>query len=265
VQKALNLVREFFMKILLCNDDGIHAEGIWALQKRLVARHTVVVVAPDRERTAASHAITLHAPIRINKISINGRGSAYAVSGTPADCIKLAVTEILDGKPDLVISGINPGANIGVDINYSGTLAAAREATFYGIPALAVSIAGKTPAYYKDIADFIGNFSEMILEKGLPKGTLLNINAPDLPMKQLRGVRFCKQYTGLMSGDIEKRMDPRNRAYYWYGNNAPIADDDPELDAVVLFNDYISITPITCDMTDYSLLQTLKGWDIPIE
>jgi 5'-nucleotidase len=253
------------MKILLCNDDGIHAEGIWALHKHLVGRHKVVVVAPDRERTAASHAITLHAPIRINKMSLNGRGSAYAVSGTPADCIKLALTEILDGKPDLAISGINPGANIGVDINYSGTFAAAREATFYGIPAMAVSIAGKAPSFYEDAAYFIGNFSEIILEKGLPKGTLLNINIPDLPMKQLRGVRFCKQHTGLLSGGVEKRMDPRNRAYYWYGNNAPIADDDPELDAVVLFNDYISITPIKCDMTDYPFFQTLKGWDIPIE
>jgi 5'-nucleotidase len=253
------------MKILLCNDDGIHAEGIWALHRRLVVRHTVVVVAPDRERTAASHAITLHAPIRINTISINGRGKAYAVSGTPADCIKLAVTEILDGKPDLAISGINPGANIGVDINYSGTFAAAREATFYGIPAMAVSIAGKTPSFYKDVADFIGNFSEMVLQKGLPKGTLLNINVPDLPMAQVRGVRFCKQHTGLLSRGMEKRMDPRNRAYYWYGTNAPVADDDPELDAVVLFNNYISITPIKCDMTDYQMFQALKGWDVPIE
>jgi 5'-nucleotidase len=253
------------MKILLCNDDGIHAEGIWALHKHLAEQHTVVVVAPDRERTAASHAITLHAPIRINPISINGRGKAYAVSGTPADCIKLAVTEILDGKPDLVISGINPGANIGVDINYSGTLAAAREATFYGIPALAVSIAGRTPSFYENVADFVKKFVEMVLRKGMPKGTLLNINVPDLPMEQLRGVRFCKQHTGLMSGGLEKRMDPRNRAYYWYGTNVPIAGGDPELDAVVLFNNYISITPIKCDTTDYQFFETLKAWDVPLE
>jgi 5'-nucleotidase len=253
------------MKILLCNDDGIHADGIWALHKHLAGQHTVVVVAPDRERTAASHAITLHAPIRINPISIDGRGKAYAVSGTPADCIKLALTEILDGKPDLVISGINPGANIGVDINYSGTLAAAREATFYGIPSLAVSIAGRTPSFYEDVADFIEKFVKMVLEKGLPKGTLLNINVPDLPIKQLRGVRFCKQHTGLMSGGLEKRTDPRNRVYYWYGTNAPIADGDPELDAVVLFNNYISITPIKCDTTDYPFFQALKKWDVPFE
>ena len=253
------------MKILLCNDDGIHAEGLWALHKRLTGRHTVIVIAPDRERTAASHAITLHSPIRIDRISINGRGRAYAVSGTPADCIKLAVTEILDGRPDLVISGINPGANIGVDINYSGTFAAAREAAFYGIPALAVSIAGKTPSFYEDAAGFTEKFSEKILEKGLPKAMLLNINIPDLPTKQVRGVRFCRQHTGLLSGGIEKRVDPRNRAYYWYGNNAPLVDDDPDLDAVALFNNYTSITPITCDMTDYPLFQTLKEWNIPIE
>lgn len=253
------------MKILLCNDDGIHAEGIWALHKHLDGPHTVVVVAPDRERTGAGHAVTLHAPIRINTISINGRGKAYAVSGTPADCIKLALTEIMDGKPDLVISGINPGANIGIDINYSGTLAAAREATFYGIPALAVSIAGRTPSFYEDVAEFIRRFVKMVFGKGIPKGTLLNINVPDLPMEQLQGVRFCKQHTGLMSGGLEKRMDPRNRAYYWYGTNAPIADADPEVDAVALFKNYISITPIKCDMTDYQFFQALKEWDVPFE
>jgi 5'-nucleotidase len=254
------------MKILLCNDDGIHAEGIWALHKHLAARHTVVVVAPDRERTASSHAITLHAPIRVNTISINGRGRAYAVSGTPADCIKLAVTELLGYKPDLVISGINPGANIGIDVNYSGTLAAAREATFYGIPALAVSIASKTPAFYGDVAGFIEkDIVNMVSEKGLPKGTLLNINAPDLPLEQMQGVRFCKQHTGLMAGGIEKRMDPRNRPYYWYGANQPIEDQNLELDAVVLHKDYISITPIKCDTTDHQFFQALKGWDIPLE
>jgi 5'-nucleotidase len=254
------------MKILLCNDDGIHAEGIWALHKHLVVQHAVVVVAPDRERTASSHAITLHAPIRVNTMSINGRGRAYAVSGTPADCIKLALTEILEDKPDLVISGINPGANIGIDINYSGTLAAAREATFYGIPAMAVSIAGKSPSFYEDVAGFIEkNIVNMVLEKGLPKGTLLNINVPDLPMEQLRGVRFCRQHIGLMADSIEKRMDPRNRPYYWYGANQPIADQNPELDAVVLLKDYISITPIKCDMTDHQFFQSLKGWEIPFK
>ena len=105
----------------------------------------------------------------------------------------------------------------------------------------------------------------MVLGKGLPKGTLLNINVPDLPMEQLRGVKFCKQHTGLMSGEIEKRTDPRNRVYYWYGANVPVADDDPELDAVVLFKNYISITPIKCDMTDYQFFQTLKAWDVPFE
>lgn len=255
----------FCMKILLCNDDGVHAEGIWALQKRLAEKHAVEVVAPDRERTAASHAITLHAPIRFDRIAINGRGHAYAVSGTPADCVKLALTAILDGRPDMVISGINPGANIGVDINYSGTFAAAREATFFGIPSLAVSIAAKRPSCYDEVAEFILKFSEVVWREGLPRGTLLNINVPDLPMARLRGVRFCKQHIGLLNQGMEKRVDPRDRAYYWYGTNVSVQEGDPELDVVALGNRYIAITPIKCDMTDYQLFQSCKEWNIPIE
>lgn len=253
------------MKILLCNDDGVHAEGIWALEKRLTEEHTVVVVAPDRERTAASHAITLHAPIRFERVSVNGRGHAYAVSGTPADCVKLALTEILDGRPDMAISGINPGANLGVDINYSGTFAAAREATFFGIPSLAVSIAGKRPSYYDEVSEFIFNFSGMLSKQGLPRGTLLNINVPDLPMSRVRGVRFCRQYIGLLSQGLEKRVDPRDRTYYWYGTNASVQDGDPDLDVVALRDRYIAITPIKCDTTDYQLYQAFKEWKIPIE
>ena len=253
------------MKILLCNDDGVHADGIWALHDILARKHSVLVVAPDRERTAASHAISLHVPIRINKISINGRGKAYAVSGTPADCIKLAVTELMTDRPDLVISGINPGANLGIDINYSGTFAAAKEAAFYGITAMAVSIAGRQPAYYKEASEFIEKFIDMMTSKGLPEGTLLNINFPDLPMKRLRGVRFCKQHIGQLSESIEKRKDPRDGIYYWYGSNSQTADEDPDLDAVAVLKNFISITPIKCDMTDYQLVDTLRAWTVPVE
>ena len=168
------------MKILLSNDDGAQAEGLRALHRKLSVKHRVTVVAPDRERTAVSHAITLEMPIRADEISLDGDASAYAVSGTPADCIKLALTRLLGGRPDLVISGINPGANVGVNINYSGTFAAAREAALYGIPAFAVSINGKKPVHYHDAAGFVDSLVERNIAADLPQGMLLNVNFPDL-------------------------------------------------------------------------------------
>jgi 5'-nucleotidase len=257
--------KQGLMKILLCNDDGVHAEGLWSLYEALSDKHSVVVVAPDRERTAASHSITLHVPIRVSEVFVNGRGSAFAVSGTPADCIKLALTEVMQDRPDLVISGINPGANIGVDINYSGTFAAAKEAAFFGITALAVSIAGRQPVHYSQASGFICKFSEIVMRKNLPGGTLLNINIPDLPLKQLRGVKVCKQYIRQMGEPLEKRKDPRDRVYYWYGQNSQIQEEDSNLDAVALKQNYISITPVKCDMTDYQLVDDLSSWHLRIE
>ncbi|MEJ2098213.1 MAG: 5'/3'-nucleotidase SurE [Deltaproteobacteria bacterium] len=253
------------MRILLCNDDGVHADGLWALHERLSARHSVLVVAPDRERTAASHAITLHVPIRINPVSVNGRGKAFAVSGTPADCIKLALTELMQDRPDLVISGINPGANLGVDINYSGTFAAAKEAAFFGITALAVSLAKRKPRHYSQAAGFVSNFAELLMQKGLPGGTLLNINIPDLPAKQMRGVKVCKQYIRHLGEPLEKRKDPRDGVYYWYGKNSQIQEADSNLDAAAIQQNYISITPVKCDMTDYQLMDDLRSWNLRIE
>ena len=252
------------MAILLTNDDGIQAQGLWALYDRFAPSHRITVVAPDRERSAVGHAITLHAPIRADVVSINGAKRAYAVDGTPADCIKLAVAELVEQEPDLVISGINPGANVGVNINYSGTLAAAREATLYGIPALAVSIQGKSPAYYDDAAAFVEKLVTEIEHKGMPQGTLLNVNVPDLPRQQLKGVRLSRQGDEHFKESLEKRLDPRRRPYYWHGAYTPEPVGDADVDAVVLAGDYISITPLRCDATDYDHLGALKAWNLGI-
>ncbi len=252
------------MDILLTNDDGIQAKGLWALYDRFAPSHRVTVVAPDRERSAVGHAITLHAPIRADAVSVNGAQRAYAVNGTPADCIKLAVAELVGQTPDLVISGINPGANVGVNINYSGTLAAAREATLYGIPAMAVSIQGKSPAFYDDAAAFAEKLVHKIDRYGLPQGTLLNVNVPDLPGKKLRGIRLSRQGNEHFKEGMERRLDPRQRPYYWYGIYAPEPVGEADVDAVALARDYISITPLRCDATDYDHLDTLKSWDICI-
>ncbi len=249
------------MNILLTNDDGIYFEGLWSLQKILKKKHQVTVVAPDRERSAIGHAITLHAPLRVIKMSINGSGPCWAVSGTPVDCIKLGILEILKKKPDMVISGINPGANVGININYSGTVSAAKEATLYGIPSIAVSMEGNNTAHYDDAAIFIEKLIDQVANKNLALGTFLNVNFPNLPLAQILGVRVSRQNTALYSEFIEKRIDPRNKTYYWQGFDANPCDTDSRLDSTVVNRKYISITPIKCDMTDYQELEKLKDWD----
>ena len=167
------------MKILLTNDDGIHARGLWALYHRLADNHHVTVIAPDRERSAVGHGITLHQPLRAVHISLNGSCGGYAVNGTPADCIKLGISEILPGRPDVVIAGINKGANVGANLNYSGTVAAAKEAALSGTIGIAVSIEGQNTEYYDDAARMIAQLSERVFDRGLPFGTFLNVNIPN--------------------------------------------------------------------------------------
>ena len=173
------------MNILLTNDDGIHCRGLWALYDGLAGRHLVTVIAPDRERSAVGHGITLHEPLRSTRVQVNGGYSGQTVNGTPVDCIKLGLLEILDSRPQMVISGINPGANVGVNINYSGTVSAAKEAALYGIPAIAVSVMGHQVGHYADAARFIEILAENVSGKGLPAGTFLNVNLPDLPLKKM--------------------------------------------------------------------------------
>ena len=250
------------MDILLTNDDGIHAEGLWALYDVLRRGHAVTVIAPDRERTAVSHGITLHHPLRANRMSSNGHGPGYAVNGTPADCIKLGILEILGRKPDLVVSGLNPGANVGVNINYSGTVAAAKEAALGGIPAIAASIAGGEPYHYKTAAEFVGRLSDLVGRRGLVPGTFLNVNIPNLPRQEIAGVRISRHGLAVFKEYMEKRIDPRNRAYYWQGADTQIFGEDLDIDGAALRHRYITITPIKCDMTDYDTLEDLKQWEL---
>jgi 5'-nucleotidase len=248
------------MKLLLTNDDGIYAEGLWALHDQFSIKHSVSIVAPDRERSAIGHAITLNHPLRAETISVNGRGSGTAVSGTPADCVKLAIVALLGSRPDMVISGINSGANIGVNLNYSGTVSAAKEAALYGIPAIAASIHGKSSEYYGEASKFIGELAEKVIERGLPFGTFLNVNLPDLPIREMAGIRISRQAVSMLSETFELRKDPRGRRYYWQGCDSQTAFDHPETDGACLCENYISITPIKCDMTDYGVMEELKGW-----
>ncbi len=249
------------MNILLTNDDGIHAQGLWALQQVLRRHHEVMVVAPDRERSAVGHGITLHHPIRAAETIVNGGDRGWAVSGTPADCVKLALMELLECQPDLVVSGINPGANVGVNLNYSGTVAAAKEAALFGLNALAVSLQCDEAPDYAVAAEFVGRIAPMVLQNGLPPGTFLNINIPDGLADPAAGVRISRQGSEIYDSPFDKRKDPRNRTYYWQGGEAlpPYTEDDA--DGAALAQKYISITPVRCDMTDYPYMEMLKKWN----
>ncbi len=250
------------MNILITNDDGIHARGIKTLYKKFSKNHSVTVIAPDRERSAGGHGITLHEPLRATGIELNENVFGYSVNGTPVDCIKLGILELLEKKPDLVVSGINPGANTGLNINYSGTVAAAREAALYGIPAIAVSIRGNNPDIYADASAFALELAEQVFLKGLPSGTILNVNIPDIPFTQIKGVKTSRQYTTFSYEYIKKEEDPRKRPYYWYGYEMHALSVDYDYDEMVLKNDYISITPLKCDLTDYSMMEELSEWNI---
>ncbi len=250
------------MKILLTNDDGIFAEGLWALFSVFKKRYDIVVVAPDRERSAVGHAITLDRPLRQRSVNVNGWGDGFAVSGTPADCVKLALSELSGTRPDLVISGINSGANVGININYSGTVAAAKEAALAGIPAIAASITGSSASHYEDAAVFVSHLAERVLENEMPFGTFLNVNIPDLPADKVRGIRVSRQSMQRFAEKFDRRFDPRNMAYYWYGGDQQIFEDMPDIDGNALSDACISVTPITCDATDYAMITTLKRWNL---
>lgn len=252
------------MHVLLTNDDGIHAPGLWALYHAFTGRHRLTVVAPDRERSAVGHGITLHQPIRSQITRVDGSLSGHAVNGTPADCVKLGLAELLDAPPDLVVSGINPGANVGINVNYSGTVAAAKEAAMAGIPAMAVSIMAPGDGHFEGAARFTESLAGRYGDWKLPAGTFLNVNFPDLPMNEIRGVRWSRQGNGVFAQHFDKRRDPRNRTYYWQGCDGQGAYDHPDIDGAALADRYISITPIKCDMTDYDSLRELARGANPL-
>ncbi len=253
------------MNIVLTNDDGIDSRGLSVLYKELSKSHAVVVSAPARERSAAGHSLSLHEPMRVKKHPNDYGGTWYAVSGTPADCVKLGLLKLLESRPDLVISGINDGVNDGVNTYYSGTVAAAREACLNGIPAIAVSIDGRNPANYDSAAVFTRLLAEKMSARGLSRTTLLNVNMPDLPLDGIAGVRFTCLDMACPGDWVEKRRDPRGGAYYWYGYSLPVVIENSGTDREALSRQYISITPLLCDITDEAMLKKLKAMDLNIK
>ena len=239
------------MIILLSNDDGIHSEGIIALENSLQDIGEVYTVAPDREQNSMSHALTLHRPLRV--LDMGAR--RFAVDGTPTDCVKLALTGLLPVRPDLVVSGINKGPNLGDDIIYSGTVSAAIEGALLGIPAIAVSLVTFENFQFQVAAEFTATLVSRIQERGMPLETLLNVNVPPLPKEQIKGWRLTRQGKRHYSENIVERTDPRGKKYYWIGgDNLGFAHDDGT-DCMAVHEGYISVTPLQVDLTNYKLLQ----------
>lgn len=243
--------------ILISNDDGIRSEGIRALAGALKKLGEVYVVAPDRERSAASHSLTLHRPLRVEKVGPR----RYSVDGTPTDCISLAVNGILPRMPSIVVSGINLGWNLGEDVSYSGTVSAAMEGTLLGIPSVAISLAGREKFDFKDAADFAVRLTRRILKKGLPKDTLLNVNVPQMPRsKKIKGYRITRQGKRVFDDVVVEKVDPRGKKYYWIGGDIVKWEGGKDSDFHVISKGYISITPVHMDMTNYSSISKLKEW-----
>ncbi|MBT3181862.1 MAG: 5'/3'-nucleotidase SurE [Deltaproteobacteria bacterium] len=244
--------------ILVSNDDGVQAKGLKILARALKGLGRVIVVAPDQQRSACSHSITLHLPLRINKLAKD----IYSVSGTPTDCIMLALNEILDEKPDLIVSGINHGPNIGDDVHYSGTVSAAYEGGIEGIPSIAMSLLFKNGKHFKSAAEFAKRVSKKVLKEGLPRGVILNVNVPDLPEKEILGYKITKQGKRNYGDIIVDKVDPKGRKYYWIGGDQNGFEDIPSSDCNAVREDYISITPLRVDITDKPTLKKLSSWNI---
>ncbi len=242
------------MLILLTNDDGVHSEGLVALKERLAARHDVYIVAPERERTCVGHAITLHKPLRIREVG----DQAYASNGTPADCILLGVNVVLPRKPDFVLSGINKGPNMGQDVNYSGTVAAAKEGAFLGIPSLAVSICARTGFHFADAARYTEGILDLLKSKASGNGVLLNVNIPNLPYDNIKGFMVTRLGKRVYNETVFERTDPRGGRYYWIGGNNEGFEPIEGSDLYAVDAGYVSVTPLALDTTSESSIDILK-------
>lgn len=249
-----------FPKILLSNDDGIYSPGIAALYSELKKIGDVSVVAPDSEKSAVGHAITLSDPLRVWDYKKNGEFFGYAVNGTPADCVKIAYWALLDHKPDLVVSGINLGSNTGINAIYSGTVSAATEGTILGIPSFAISLATYTKPYFSFAAKFARKLSLQLLQNGLPRGTFLNVNVPPVKEEDISGVQVTRQGLAPYEERFDKRVDPQNRIYYWLTGKKVELEQDEDTDDVAIQQNKVSVTPLQYDLTNFDFLENLKTW-----
>jgi 5'-nucleotidase len=250
------------LHILVCNDDGISAPGILALVSELKRVARVSVVAPDKQQSAVGHAITMNYPLRTHPYHVNGEFFGYAVDGTPADAVKLAVKALLKERPDLVMSGINHGSNTAISILYSGTVSAATEGTILGIPSIAVSLTTYDEPDFTYAAKFAARLAIRVAERGLPPGTLLNVNVPPVPEEQIKGILVTRQGKSTWEDTFDVRRDPSNREYFWLTGHMAIHDTELDADQVAVHNNYVSVSPIHYDLTDVEMCRRMGGGDL---
>jgi 5'-nucleotidase len=243
--------------ILVTNDDGVYSPGIQVLAKRLREIDKVVIVAPDRERSAAGHSMTLHRPLLIEEV----KESMYSVNGTPTDCVNIAVKGLLKEVPKLVVSGINKGPNLGDDVTYSGTVAGAIEGILLGIPSFAISLAAREDFRFAEAAEVAFHTATRIVRDGLPAGTLLNINVPNVPVDKIEGTLITRLGKRIYHQMTVERVDPRGKKYYWIGGGEPDWEREEGTDLDAVDRKFVSITPLNLDMTDYSSFDGLRSME----
>ena len=249
------------MRILVTNDDGIRAPGVLTLARRLTKLGQVWLVAPSEEQSASGHGITLVDPIRVKRLNIEDIGEAWAVNGTPADCVKLAIQELVKEPCSLVVSGINNGPNLGTDVLYSGTVSAAIEGAILGIPSMAVSLGEYDYDEYETAAEIAVAVAKQLYlnREEIPPDTLLNVNVPAVARDQIRGCKVTRLGVREYENVFDRRVDPRGNVYYWLkGELVPIRSRDPEIDAVAVGEGYVSISPIHFDLTKYRIINSIK-------
>ena len=250
--------------ILITNDDGVSAPGIRALISVMSELGEVIVVAPDSPQSAMGHAITTNSTLYLNKISnVNDPIQEYSCSGTPVDCVKLAVNEILKRKPDLCVSGINHGSNSSINVIYSGTMSAAVEAGIEGIPAIGFSLMDfNWNANFEPVKNFVRKIALEVLKNGLPDGVVLNVNFPKLEEKEIKGIRICRQAKAVWMEKFDKRQTPQGKDYYWLTGKFVNLDKGTDTDEWALENGYISIVPVQFDLTAHHAMQQLNSWEL---
>jgi 5'-nucleotidase len=251
------------MRILITNDDGIDSEGLMALKRALSPLGEILVVAPDHNWSAAGHTKTMHKPLRVTKVTLPDGDEGYASDGTPSDCVSLSMLGFTGGElPSLVVSGINKGANLGGDITYSGTVAAAMEGVVSGIPAIAMSLASYLEWNFEPAAEFAANLVREVMERGLPRDVLLNVNVPNVSRKEIQGVQVVRLGQRIYRDKLITRKDPFGRDYYWIGGDEPSGNEEEGTDIWAIANNFISITPIHMDLTNYTLIEGLQRWGL---
>lgn len=231
--------------ILITNDDGIHSPGLMALKNALAPLGRIVLIAPDRDNSAISHALTMNRPLRLTRHDQN----VYVLDGTPTDCVSIGLSKVLDRLPDLLVSGINSGPNIGDDISYSGTVSAAIEGTMYAVSSMAVSMAGEPPYAYSKADSIIRDLARKVMEYGLPANTLMNINIPDV--RELKGIKITRQGRRIWKQAVHEVADPRGRVHYWIGGGTPLLDSGKDTDVRAVTEGFVSISPIHLDLTNH--------------